>query len=85
MPSLSRPIELSMPPAVSTVRGGGLPAAGLRRDRLRQDAAQPRQVDQPGHLAGVAERARGHHDRVGQSQAAELDVEAEAGWFLRHG
>ncbi len=29
MPSLSRPIEFSMPPVVSTVRGGGLPIRGL--------------------------------------------------------
>jgi len=26
MPSLSSPMELSMPPVVSTVRGGGLPS-----------------------------------------------------------
>ena len=30
MPSLSRPIELSMPAGVSTVRQGALPARGLR-------------------------------------------------------
>ena len=30
MPSLSSPIELSMPPVVSTVRGGGLPMRGSR-------------------------------------------------------
>ena len=29
MPSLSRPIELSMPPLVSKVRGGGLPGRGF--------------------------------------------------------
>ena len=79
MPSLSSPIELSMPPVVSTVRGGGLPSARLLRDRLGQDSAQPRQVDQAGHFAGVAERARGHGDRIGQVQAAQLNVEMNAG------
>ena len=50
----------------------------LLGDRLGQDPAQPREVHQPGHFAGVAEGARGHGDRVGQTQAAELNVEMDA-------
>ena len=41
----------------------------LLRDRLGQDSAQPRDVDQPGHFPAIAERARGHRDRIGQAQA----------------
>ena len=75
-PSLSRPIELSMPPVVSIVRQGGLPAR-RQRDRLRQDAAQASQVDQARHLAGIAERSRCDHHGIGQHQAAKLDFEVD--------
>ena len=73
MPSLSRPIELSMPAAVSIVRQGALPGRGCWVIVFGKDAAQPRKIDQAGHLAGVAERARGDQDRIGQPQPAELN------------
>ena len=38
---------------------------GLLGDRLGQNPAQPGDVDQSGHFPGVAERARGDHDRIG--------------------
>ena len=68
---------------VSTVRGGGLPARGLLGDRLGRIAAQPCEIDQPGHLPGVAECARGDHDRIGQTQAAELNIELDIGGIHR--
>jgi hypothetical protein len=47
--------------------------AGQRRDCLRYDAAQSRKVEETGHLTAVAERAGGHHDRVGQPEPAQRD------------
>ena len=77
MPSLSRPIELSIPPVGLHGPRRRVARPRLLGDRLGQDSAQPRQIDQAGHFPGVAERARGHHDRIGQAQAAELNVEAD--------
>ena len=51
--------------------------ARLLRDRLGQDAAEPAEVDQAFHLAGVAERAGGDEDRIRQPQPAELDGEID--------
>ena len=73
MPSLSRPMALSMPDGVSTVRGGGLPARGGVRDGLGDDAAELREVDERRHLARVAERAGRDQDRVAKRQPAERD------------
>ncbi len=44
-PSLSKPIELSMPAGVSSVRHGLLPMPRFASDRFRNNPAQPRQVD----------------------------------------
>ena len=38
----------------------------LLRDRLGKNAAEPAEIDQACHLAGVAEGARGDEDRIGQ-------------------
>ena len=56
----------------------------LLRDRLGQNAAQPAEIDQAFHLAGVAERARGDQDRIRQPQSAKLDGEIDIGRRLRH-
>ena len=56
---------------------GAIAVPRLAGDRLGQDPAQAGQIDQAGHLAGIAERARGHHDRVGEPQPAELDGEVD--------
>ena len=83
MPSLSRPMELSMPPVVSTVRGGGLPGRGSWVIVLGRTA--PRRECRPGRpFPGIAERARGHGDRVGQAQPAQLDVETDGGGAHGH-
>ena len=50
MPSLSSPIEFSMPPVVSTVRQGGFRPA-LFGDGLRQDRTEAIQLDQARHFA----------------------------------
>jgi hypothetical protein len=49
--------------------------ARLARHGLGDDAAQAGEIDGAGHLAGVAEGARGNEDRVLQMQAAERDGE----------
>ena len=46
MPSLSRPIALSRPEAVSTVRGVGLPARGCGGHGLGDHAAEPLEADE---------------------------------------
>ena len=71
MPSLSRPIELSMPAGGLDRSPRRVAGARLLRDRLGQDAAEAAEIDQAGHLAGVAERARRHEDRIRQPQAAK--------------
>ncbi len=47
--------------------------ARLARDGFGDDAAQPREIDEAGHLPCVAERARGHEDGIAQAKAAEGD------------
>lgn len=42
-----------------------------RRDRLRHDAAETADGDVVDHLPAIAERARGHHDRIREPQPAE--------------
>ena len=79
MPSLSRPMELSMPAAVSTVRGGGLPARGLLVIVLGRMAPRRSNSSKSGHLPCIAERARGHRDRVGQAEPSKLHVELNVG------
>ena len=77
MPSLSRPIELSMPAAVSIVRQGALPARGSCVIVLGRMPPRRRRSTSAFHLAGVAERARGDQDRIRQPQPAELDGEID--------
>ena len=52
---------------------GRIAAAWLGRDRLGHDRSEPAKFDQARHLAGVAKRAGGHHDRIGKPQAAQAD------------
>ena len=51
--------------------------ARLARDRLGQDGAQPIEVDESGHFAGVAERTGRDHDRVRQPQASQLNLQVD--------
>jgi len=51
MPSLSSPIELSMPAAVSTVRHGALPARGFCVIVLGMMPPESAQIDKASHFA----------------------------------
>ena len=69
--------------------GGGFDRSPRRIARSRQasdgfgnDRAEPLQIDQAGHLAGIAERARGHHDRIGQRQPAKLNCQINRHEFM---
>ena len=83
MPSLSRPIALSRPEAVSTVRGVGLPALGRKVTVLGITPPSRSSAHEPGHLADVAERPRGHQDRVLQRQPSEPDPQIDHAPTLR--
>ena len=63
-PTFCRPIELSIPAAVSTVRGGGLPARGCKVVPLQTMAPRALDVHQPGELDAVAKRAARGQDGV---------------------
>ncbi len=52
----------------------GVAGPRLLGDRLRQNTAEAVEIDETGHFAGVAERARSDEDRIRQPQAAELDT-----------
>ena len=62
---------------------GRIAGARLLCDCLRNDAAQPRKIDQARHFAGIAKCARSHQNWVGQRQAAErhgkIDTEVGTG------
>ena len=64
-------MALSMPDAVSTVRGGVLPARGRERHGLGDDAAELGEIDEPRHFPGVPEGAGRHEDGVAQREPAE--------------
>ena len=51
-------------------RGGG-------RHGLRDHAAEPFQADEPGHLADIAERPRGHQHRVPQSEPSQFHAQID--------
>ncbi len=77
MPSLSNPIELSSPAAVSTVRQGGFPTRGSAVIVLGMTAPRLSEIDQMLHLARVPERAAGHENRIGQLQPAQPHAEID--------
>ena len=79
MPSLSRPIALSSPEAVSTVRGVGLPARGWNVTVLGITPPSRSSRTKPRHLADVAERPRGDQHRVLETQAAPASPEVDHG------
>ena len=57
-----RPIALSMPPAVSTKRGGGCPVEGQKRDALDHHGPERTNVGHPRVLDTVPEGpGRGDH------------------------
>ena len=72
MPSLSRPMALSSPDAVSAVRGVGLPARGWNVTVLGITPPS-RSIRMNGvHLADVAERARRDQHRIRERDPPEL-------------
>ena len=70
-----RPMALSIPAGVSTIRSGGCPCALAEEETLDRHAAEQRQVDDAGVFDAVAEAAAGRDDRVGERQRADLDGE----------
>ena len=74
-PMPCRPMALSMPAGVSTMRGGGWPFALGQEQALDADAAERREVDDVVVLDAVAEAAARGDERVGQRQRADADGE----------
>ena len=72
-PMPCRPIALSMPDGVSTIRGGGCPSRSGEEQPLDRDAAERGEVDGVGVLDAVAEAAAGGDQRIGEPQRADRD------------
>ena len=66
-------MALSMPDAVSTVRGGALPWRGACVTVLGMMPPSFREIDDAGHFPGVAERTGRDQDWVLQMESAESD------------
>jgi len=69
MPSLSSPMALSIPAAVSTVRGGAFPARGALVTVFGTMPPSFAKSTRPAHFPGVAERS-------GRDQNGDSEVEA---------
>jgi hypothetical protein len=76
-PTFSRPIELSMPPAVSQIRGSGLPWRGSGEMPLVDMPAERAQVGEGRELLAVREAAGGGQERRGEAQGAEFAGEVD--------
>ena len=63
-----RPIALSIPDGVSTMRGGGCPSRSARNRPLTATPPSVDEIDDVGVLDAVAEAAAGGDERVGQAQ-----------------
>src|SRR5262249_39407409 len=57
---------------------GRVPAARLEREALRDEAADPREVEEWRELGAIAERARSGQDRIAQRDAAEIHARVDA-------
>ena len=88
-PLLGRPIELIIPAGVSQIRGGALPAAGLRGDRLRDEGGEREVLEQrvaEGPPRGDrVEGAGGVDHRMRQLDPQNSTAECSAGILSRAG
>ena len=76
-PTFSRLIALSMPAGASAMRARRVPAARLEREALRDEAADPREVEERRELGAVAEGARRGQHRIAQRDAAQIDARVD--------
>ena len=80
MPGPCRPIELSMPDAVSAIRGVPRPERGARHDRLGDEGAELGDREEAVQLLAVGRAAGCRHHRVGQRHRPQRGRHVDHQW-----
>ena len=83
IPSLSRPIALRSPEAVSAVRGVGLPAR-LEGHGLRDHAPQPLEPNEGRHFADIAKCSRSDEHGILEDNTTQRHVQVDHTPALAH-